>query len=284
MAETEHAACGSKPASSSNSDENGDAGKSRVVTIATTSDRLPDEQKLFAKLGVVNRPGLIGRLLGKKIQLADDQKFKDGTLVTEVDNCTVAISLMPAAIPGIESQCQGLWWWPEAAEEIKTHNNHILVALMNADDLDAVDTALLATRIAACVAEDVDAIAVNWGAAGVVHKADVFIDDARKASRDNLPILMWVGSHLFKSEDDEPGIFTYGLAELGFPEVEVPAAPLPPSELIPFVLDFASYMVGSGVRFEDGETMGRTADEKWQITFGPSMIDRGEVLKLMPPG
>ncbi len=256
-----------------------------IAMVATTSDRLPDPADLLVKIGVVPPVGCLGAIMGKKPELTDDQKFKDGNLIFEVGGAMVAISLMPGPIPwdSLETPCSSAWWWPGATETMRNHTHHFIVAMVNRGEFDAVQASVVTTRIAGRLAERVDAVGVYWGAGGVVQSAEVFCEQAAKARVDDIPTLLWIGLHPAKNEQGQAAAFTTGMESLGFKEIEIPGTPLDAMEMIEFLMGTTGYIIENRLQLEEGETVGRTADEKYTVKYGESMLDRGEVMQLHPP-
>ena len=65
---------------------------------------------------------------------------------------------------------------------------------------------------------------------------------------------------------------------MGFLEIEVARSLLPAEELMEFIGDTACYIVNGR---NDGETMGRTATERYKVRHVPSMYSRGMVMRLV---
>jgi hypothetical protein len=53
-----------------------------------------------------------------------------------------------------------------------------------------------------------------------------------------------------------------------------------PAELLDFMHGVVTYILKRGKSLPDGDTIGRTATEKFRVRHKPSMFDRGTVLRL----
>lgn len=73
---------------------------------------------------------------------------------------------------------------------------------------------------------------------------------------------------------------TTGMVPLGFLEIEVQRSTLSAEELMEFIGNTACYIVNGRRCIAPGETMGRTATEKYKVRHGPSMFDRETVMQL----
>jgi hypothetical protein len=146
--------------------------------------------------------------------------------------------------------------------------------------MDPIDRRLLLTRLVSAVVSGSDAVGVYWGDGALVLEPGMFVQVASTAGPKDLPIPIWIDFRLVKNEDDSFRCFTTGMAPLGFLEIEVEKSSLPPGELLEFIGDTACYILNSRLQIPDGDTMGRTATEKYKVSHCSSMFDRPEVMRL----
>lgn len=254
-----------------------------VAMVAVSSGRLPDAASLLKAVSSdgAARAGLLGRLFGGRKEAPPGQ-WADQNLVVQTPEGMVMVSLMPGPIPWTElaGPCATAWWWPNAAEEMKKHKLHFVVGIMGSK-ADAIETRLRLTRLTSAVVRGSDAVGVYWGDGTVVWPAMDFVQQATTCDSKALPVPLWVDFRVEKNPDRTLRGFTTGMAPLGFREIEVRQSSLPPRELLEFVGDISFYILNNRVPVKDGETMGRTADEKYKVKFGPSMFDRPEVMQLI---
>ena len=59
---------------------------------------------------------------------------------------------------------------------------------------------------------------------------------------------------------------------VGFPDMLVGAPRGGMNEALPFLFDMLSYVVGRGSPLPDGDTIGRTAEEKLRVRYVPSPL------------
>src|SRR5262249_15375306 len=120
-----------------------------------------------------------------------------GAVVTEVPaklgGGMMALGMMPGPIPwsDLEGPWQTAWYWAEAVAVMKGHRAHVLVTLIGSK-LGPIDRTMLATRVAAAVAETHDALGVYWGSGTVVTSREMFTEMAREMSAEQLPLMLWV--------------------------------------------------------------------------------------------
>ena len=261
------------------------SGSPSLAIVATTTDRLPAADRIGIRSELIPGPGCLNIFTGG-YKAPEEYKWSEGSLVVPVHDtgAMLSVALMPAPIPGYESWCSAAWWWRQGAEAMATHKFHFIVALLGGDGLDPVKRAAILTRATAAVAYLSDSVAVYWGAGNVLQSASTFSRYGRFVREKDVPILLWVSFHMQPTEDGRMSLVSTGMEALGFREIEIANAPLKPSELYEFGSSTAAYIVNGRVQLSDGETVGRTAEEKWRVSYGPSLVPReGEVMQLHPP-
>jgi hypothetical protein len=190
-------------------------------------------------------------------------------------------SLMPAPIPwdDLEGPCETAWWWPEATEVMRAHSHHFIVSLMNGAG-SPLERHVWLTKFVAAVCEVSDAVGVYWGSGTVVHSAEAFRGLAEVVSADEPFPRLWVDLRLQRGEGGYC-FFSTGLEAFGLPEVEIDQTTWEPQEVLDFCDGIAGYLMQRGEAIGDGETIGRSAEEKIRVRHGKSMWEReGVVMKL----
>ena len=67
------------------------------------------------------------------------------------------------------------------------------------------------THLLAAVAAHVDAAGIYWGGGGLVHDPLVFLDEARSASPQKLPLHLWIDFRIEQNDDGTLRLFTTGM-------------------------------------------------------------------------
>jgi hypothetical protein len=200
---------------------------------------------------------------------------KDGNVVFAVGNDKAAVAFMPAPIPwsNLEGPCATAWWWPEAAERMKAHGSHILVALVG-ETGDLVERCITLTHLTSAVASQTNAAGIFWSSGTLVHDPRVFLEEAKQISPGNLPLHLWLDFRIERNDDGSSRLFTTGMKIFGYPEIEIPHSTKPPSEVLEFARIIAHYAIASKKTIREGETIGRSEAEKVRVSYAPSMWDR----------
>jgi hypothetical protein len=256
-----------------------------IAMVATSSTRLPPAKQIVAAAGgrAAKSPGLLGRLFGNKpAPTASDQQWQDSNLVFSLADHMIAVALMPGPIPwsDLEGPCATAWWWPDATKRMQAHQYHFIVTVMGGA-MSPVARRVMLTNLVSAVVRHTDAVGVYWGEGTVVHEPTSFLEQAEGISETNIPGPLWIDVRVEKNDDDDTlRCFTTGLSPLGHLEIEVARSQLKPQELLEFVGDTACYMINQNMPIKDGETLGRTATEKFKVRHAKSMFDRGTVMQI----
>ena len=274
------------PAEEEDDQEKGDIA---LAFVCTSSTRLPPAKEIVAAAGgrSAKSPSLLGRLFGAKPGAAGakDQEWEGTNLVFSFRDAMIAVALMPGPVPwsDLEGPCATAWWWREAEEKMRAHKYHFVVTLMGGT-IPPVERRVILTNIVRAVLRRSDAVGVYWAEGTVVHEPTSFLEQSEGISETEIPGPLWIDVRVEQNDDDETfRCFTTGLAPLGHMEIEVERANLKPQELLEFVGDTACYMVNNKMPIKDGETLGRTATEKFKVRHTKSMFDRATVIRIEMP-
>jgi hypothetical protein len=170
--------------------------------------------------------------------------------------------------------------WPNAEKEAARHKAHIVViGLEDPIDREAAHAkARAVTVVAAALARIVPAIGVTWADGANLVPAAAFLQmtkDIGGAGANAVPF--WVRIMLARGEngpDGKPTVKagTLGLRIFGLRELEYAAAPLDPGFLMQHAYSIAEYLLRSGKRLADGETIGVEGEAR----FAVSLADAGD--------
>ena len=269
--------------------EDEEKGDIALAFVCTSSTRLPPANQIVAAAGGPSRKSasLLGRLFGAKPGASKEQEWQGTNLVFGFRDAMIAVALMPGPIPweDLDGPCATAWWWREASEKMRAHKYHFIVTIMGGT-IPPVERRIILTNIVSAIIRHSNPVGVYWAEGTLVHEPQQFLEQAEGISEDQIPGPLWIDIRVEKNEDDDEGslrCFTTGLAPLGHMEIEVERAHLKPQELLEFVGDTACYMVNTNTPIRDGETLGRTATEKFKVRHTKSMFDRGTVMCVEMP-
>ena len=243
--------------------------KSLVAMVALNRPALPKWPRVLASL----------KARWRGCPKAKEASEKDKTISCWLGEDLVAVSLMPVPIPWseLEGPCATAWWWPEATDRLRTHNSHAIVALMG-ESGNLIERHIRLTHLIAAVAANTDAAGIYWGAGTVVHDPQAFQDQSAELAPDNLEPQLWVDMRLEQNDDGSYRYFTTGMQALGCLELEIRKSKKAPDEILDFGYAIVNYILTSGARIKDGETIGRSAEEKIKVRHKPSMWDKSRTV------
>ena len=205
----------------------------------------------------------------------------DGRLVyADVEGLRVVVGLIEAPLPDGEAEywAQGNYMWKDGVEVVKTHKAQLIVCILG-DTPDILAKGTLYVKLAASALKQENAIAFyNEGA---VFPPKMYIDFAQMTKDGRLPLmnLIWFGIY---GNDEQIGIYTYGMRRFGKQEMEVyvPRENANLNDIRFFLLDIADYVLSGNVTLKDGETIGFTAEQKLPITLSKGIAVDGNTLKI----
>ena len=191
---------------------------------------------------------------------------------------SVGLAHMPMPIPwgDLDWPVRTAWHWPTAEPELRTHSAHVVV-FVGSDCLSAIELNLQMVRaVASVIAACPDAVGVYYGNASVVIEARRYLEEAREASQDNLPIPLWLGLHLVSGEKGLTA-YTTGMEVFELLNLEAHDTDMTPPQLLGLLANIAHYEIAAGIQIAAGETVGGSPDEQIEIRHQPSRFREGAV-------
>lgn len=214
---------------------------------------------------------------------AQDFEEAKGTCSAGIGDQTAMISHMPVPIPwsDLEGPCATSWMWKEATDVMKAHGSH-LICVLNGGEHSKLDRCQLLTRVIAALCEGDGVAGVYWGSGTVVVSPESFVEANELAVKDGImPVFLWMDFRVQKSDDGDVNVLTTGLVEFGRPEIEILESRHDAEDVLTLLFDLVPYLLESGDVIKEGETIGRSEEEKLPVHFVPSKWDRpGDVMRI----
>lgn len=204
---------------------------------------------------------------------------KDNTITCRLNGAHVAAAVMPIPIPNDElaGPATTSLLWPNAEHDLAGYGAHVVVFVSGGESNVAAFQTM--TRVAAAVVHGTNALGVYVGGAGMLVKADVFMELALEP---DLQLALWVDFRCFHSEADQTGLYTVGMAQLDHLEIEVPTSQRGCGDLRIWTMNFASWLIESGTTIKSGETVGLSETERIRVEHAESVVGRhGPVMQLI---
>lgn len=184
------------------------------------------------------------------------------------------VAEMPDPIPNGEAEafaeCSygSILGAPHAGE----HHAHVLLLTRSSTE-DSIDSLPEHMRHAAAVAHALEAVGIYDGNAGATHLTAFYVGALQS---EELPPCLVTGLSLARESPRTASVLTRGLRRLGLQEflVTVPMEQLAAG--IEYVLDLVAYVVSRKEQLGDGETVGRSADERIPVVRQKSPFNDSE--------
>lgn len=243
---------------------NGQIAKPIIAIVTLASPNFPRGDDLLRELTMLHADADCGDLAEQA----------DKLLSFSYNDNLAAISLVPAPLPWheLEGPCATAWWWPQATDEMQRHTQHLLVALLGSEG-NKLSRTLDATRLVSAATKLSNSIGIYWGAGAIVHQAEEFVRQAGKSSREHAPIHLWIDMRLEQNGDHTYRFFTTGLSQFGKKEIEIPHTARQAQEVFEFTYDLIHYIVTHDIKLAEGESVGRTTDQRVRVIERPSMVN-----------
>lgn len=192
-------------------------------------------------------------------------------IVPEGSDLAFILATMPAPVPNGEAEGAvrfsissfGTGW------TLPAHDGHVMLVHQARSALPLDQALTVFTTVVAAVAETVDAVGIYWGAGQATHQPKFFHEIAAHATR-GPPVMLWAGVSLAR-QGGEISLLSRGLPEqVGMPDLLLTAPSAQGNEALGFFFDLLSYMVRRGRAPAEGESVGRSAEEKLFVRYVPS--------------
>ncbi|MDB5347582.1 MAG: hypothetical protein JWP89_5959 [Schlesneria sp.] len=207
---------------------------------------------------------------------------KENIASFSIGSAMVFLAPMPAPIPwsDLEGPCATSLLWKNAAQEVKRHQQHLLVTIFG--ELDPIEYSTLLTQVTAAVlAASPSSIGVYWGGATLVIPKPIFIDFAMEVLAEGPPLHIWVDFRVGSESDQTSSGFTAGMTALGHMELEAKNTPEAPGELRERLMGLAGYLLDKGPVIKNGDTIGEDANERIRVVYSKSAFGHdGQVMRL----
>lgn len=207
----------------------------------------------------------------------DKMEADDKVILFRIAGGTVAIGLIDKPIPGgeLDDVCRFTWYWKAACESVSPHKAHVLVSL-NDTRLDKIDASLLLTKVVASLMPDSNAIASYWN--GNLQAREIFLKQSAVASRQRLPVTLWINYRLSNDPLKGWSISTRGMKDFDLMEIESKDANVDWKSLFYLVLWMSEYLISKGPIILDGETVGASPAQNIRVRHAPSHWNEGQTV------
>jgi hypothetical protein len=213
-----------------------------------------------------------------------EKTWGDDSVELELDGILTIVTLMPLPIPNQEAEAAAstsLSALRDGGFSPGPHVAHLLIASTSTTQ-SPVQRLLRHTRVVAAFTKACRAVGVYEGNACATHDPSFYVDVVAEGSE--LPLMLWTGVSIAKT-DATVELLTLGMRQLDLPDLLLVAPSGQGNDALPFAFELLGYVISRGRPISDGETVGRTADEKIPVTYSPSPIKADTlVMRVELPG
>jgi hypothetical protein len=187
---------------------------------------------------------------------------------------TSFVALMPVPIPNGEADQAAQFSLSSFSDEWKLppHSAHLLVTLHGLAESPPLLRLSRFTSLLAAVTKASPAVGVYWGNAGATHSSEFFISiasDQEVAPR----MMLWSGVSIARETDGRLSLLSLGMKQLNLPDLLLVAGKSSENIALETMYDLLAYVANRGEALPDGDTVGRSADEKLRVSYVRSPLD-----------
>lgn len=183
------------------------------------------------------------------------------------------VALMPHAVPGGEADDAARFSISEISGwTLPPHGAHLVVTLQETQPVPATVSLARFTGIMAAVTEACNAVGLYWGAAGATHNPQFVISVAEEKHTDAL-LMLWTGVSVAREDDGRLSLLSLGMRQLDLPDLLLTAPAAETESAFECFFDLLAYATNRGAAPADGDTIGRTQDERWTVRSVASPLD-----------
>lgn len=186
---------------------------------------------------------------------------------------TVLVAAIQAPVPNGEAEggvrfsisALGTGW------VLPPHKAHLVVTLPKATPPGIASLSSF-TSLLAAVAEASHSVGIYWGAAGATHAPSYFLATAREhgiAPR----MTLWSGLSVAQESGGRISLLSLGMKQLDLPELLLVAPKGSGGAALETFFDLLAYVAERGEAIPEGDTVGRSAQERLLVHYVPSPVD-----------
>jgi len=205
----------------------------------------------------------------------EEQAVRDGILsLTLSTGETSLVALMPAPVPNREaddgaqfslSSFAGQW-------ELPSHCAHLMVTLHATTESSPLVRLSRFTSVLAAVTAASPSVGVYWGNAGATHDPEFFTSvaaDLGVAPR----MMLWSGVSVARENDGRVSLLSLGMQQLDLPDLLLVAGESSANVALETMFDLLAYAAERGEALPEGDTVGRSAEERLAVRYVQSPAD-----------
>lgn len=198
----------------------------------------------------------------------------DNMWTCTIGSYTAAVTLIARPVPWsqLEGPTATAWYWPTATEELRDHQAHLMVTLID-EGSKSLEKSIALTQLVSGLVGTFGTVGVFWGPGRLVHPPLAFVEQAVQMTPTDLPLFLWIDFRVERTSADTCRLYTTGLEALGKMEIEIVDFRGEPQMMLEYAYNLAHYQLGQQREINDGDTLGLTDQVQATVRLGKSLFD-----------
>lgn len=187
---------------------------------------------------------------------------------------TSFVALMPAPVPKGEADYGAQFSLSSFKNgwKLPAHHAHLVVTFHAAPDAPPIVELSRFTSLVAAVTKASPAVGVYWGNAGATHDSEFFVSVA--SDHGVVPrIMLWSGVSVARKKDGRLSLLSLGMEQLNLPNLLLVSGDSSANGAMETMYDLLAYVAERGEPLPEGDTVGRTNDERLPVRYVKSPVD-----------
>lgn len=243
--------------------------------VLLKKSELPSGDAIVRNFGVFSADGQTITQLATK-------PSDDGTgqlLEFDLSTCGNAfVTLLPVPVPNGEADEAARFSISSVGTNWKLppHAAHLLVTLSGSSKAPTTARLSCLTSLLAAVSKSSTAVGIYWGNAGATHDPE-FFDSVARSSDLTSRLMLWSGVSVARESDGRLSLLSLGMKQLELPDLMLIASKsMKGQDALATFFDLLAYEAERGKPIPEGDTVGRTAEERIPVQYVPSPLDNGK--------
>lgn len=243
-----------------------DGGSSHNLAFVLLSEpRLPTADEIVKCFPTFAAPG---EVLQNETEGARDEEQRQVLSLRLSSGELCFVALMPVVVPNGEADNGAQFSLSSFRDgwKLPGHQAHLIVTFRATTDVTSLVSVSRFTSILAAVMKASRSVGVYWGNASATHDSEFFISIAQ--DQGIVPrITLWTGVSVARERDGRLSMLSLGMKQVALPDLLLVAGPESESVALETMFDLLGYVADRGEPIPEGETVGRTADQRIPVHY-----------------
>ena len=248
-----------------------DGGSLRIAFVLLSEPQLPQPDAIIRAFDEFAADG--GKLEPGEDSSTEEASKQVITLALNTGE-TSFVALMPAAVPNGEADHASRFSLSSFRDDwtLPPHIAHLIVTFHGGSNTSVLEGLSRFTSVLAAVTKTSDAVGVYWGDAGATHDSEFFTSIAAKEEV-VAKLTLWSGVSIAREKDGRLSFLSLGMNQLNLPDLLLVAGESSANVAVETMYDLLAYVAQRGEALPDGDTIGRSDDQRLPVRYVKSPLD-----------